>query len=172
MAQAILIGPPGAGKTTIGKALAKRLSLPFRDTDQIIEAELGRKIADIFVEDGEPFFREVEARVVAEQVAEFNGVLSLGGGAVMQPATANLLSPLKSKIIFLDVGIAYAAARVGFNKDRPLLLVNPRAQWAALMEKRRPTYESLAAIHISTDDKKGNQVASEIVEAMERIRNA
>ena len=164
MLKAILIGPPGSGKSTVGKALAKLWECSFADTDAIIESKSGKKIADIFVEDGEPAFRILESSVVAESVNELSGVLSLGGGAILDPATQKLLGNSNSPIIFLDVAISQAAPRVGFNKERPLLLVNPRQQWLSLMEKRRPIYEELADFTLSTDNKKPAVVAQEISE--------
>ncbi|MEN9735326.1 MAG: hypothetical protein RL129_36 [Actinomycetota bacterium] len=160
----ILIGPPGAGKSSVGKQLSKALSLSFTDTDAEIERETGRKITDIFVEDGEAVFRQIEKKIVLDRVKNCEGVLSLGGGSVLDPEVADSLRSNKSKVIYLEVSISNAAPRVGFNKERPLLAVNPRQQWLSLMEKRRPIYEELAGIKISTDGKKPNEVAREIKE--------
>jgi shikimate kinase len=164
----ILIGPPGAGKSSIGKQLSKSLAVSFTDTDAQIEAQTGKKISDIFLEDGEAKFREIEREVVLEELANQNGVLALGGGSVLDKDVAAKLSALKSHVIYLEVSISNAAPRVGFNKDRPLLAVNPRQQWLALMEKRRPIYESLAGISVSTDNKKPSEVVKEIQELLSK----
>lgn len=164
MPRAILIGPPGAGKSTVGKALAKRLGSTFSDTDQLIEERAGKKITEIFVEDGEPIFRSLEEEVVAAALSEESGVLALGGGAVMSARTQELLASQQSKVILLEVSISQAAPRVGFNKERPLLAINPRQQWQALYEKRLPIYKRLSNFAVSTDSKKPQDVAEEIAQ--------
>ncbi len=160
----ILIGPPGAGKSSVGKALGKLLKVAYTDTDAIIEQRTGKKISEIFVEDGEEAFRELEAQVLAECLQNEEGVLSLGGGAILNPVSQSLVASSQSAVIFLDVSISQAAPRVGFNKDRPLLLINPRQQWLALMEKRRPIYEALSSHRVVTDHKKAAEVALEIAD--------
>lgn len=162
----ILIGPPGAGKTTVGKALAKKLSCNFADTDRLVEAKAGRKISEIFVETGEQSFREIETSVLRESLQSFDGVLALGGGAPINPENQALISKSDSFIVFLEVSISQAANRVGFNRERPLLLVNPRQQWQELMNARRPIYEKLARVKISTDSVKPQEVADQIQKAL------
>jgi shikimate kinase len=169
MPRAILIGPPGAGKSTVGKALAKRLDLSFSDTDHLIEESAGKKIAEIFIEDGEPKFREIEEAIVAQSLSTAEGILALGGGAVMSARTQDLLESLHTKVILLEVSISQAAPRVGFNKERPLLAVNPRQQWQALYEKRLPIYKRLAGFSTSTDSKKPQEVAEEIARYLEGL---
>ena len=162
MKQIILIGPPGAGKSSIGKNLAKKLEQPFCDTDQLIEEQSGKSIAEIFIDSGEAQFREIEKAVVLQVLQDRTGVIALGGGSVLDEDVQAKLQKM-SDVVFLDVSISNAAPRVGFNRDRPLLVGNPRQQWIALMEKRRPIYEKLAKITVSTDNKKVNEVVSELM---------
>jgi 3-dehydroquinate synthase len=161
----VIIGPPGSGKTTVGRVLAALLGVELRDTDEAIEAQRGRSISDIFVDEGEPAFRELERAEVASALSSQRGVLSLGGGAVMDPMTAAALTG--HTVVFLDVGIADAATRVGFNQSRPLLAVNPRAQWTAMMNVRRPTYERLATFTVLTTGRTPQDIAAEIVQRLE-----
>ena len=163
MPRLVLIGPPGCGKSTVGAALANKLSIEFVDTDNQIETSYGRKISDIFVDKGEAFFRELEFAALAESLQISDCVLSLGGGAPIAPRAQELLKSCASPIFFLDVSLAVAAPRVGFNRDRPLLLSNPRAQWQALAETRRPIYESLATFVIKVDSMSVEEVVNEIV---------
>lgn len=158
---AILIGPPGAGKTTIGRLLAERLGVAWHDTDAAIVQEHGRPIADIFVVDGEPAFRTIEHDAVTRALAGSAGVVSLGGGAPMEPGTKELLAG--HTVVFLDVAIADAAQRVGFDRSRPLLGVNPRAQWTKIMATRRPTYEALATHRVDTAGRQPAEVVDEIL---------
>lgn len=162
----VLIGAPGAGKSTVGSALALELQLAFLDTDVVIEERTGKKISDIFVVDGEERFRAIELEVLTELVAGKNCVVSLGGGAPISKQAQKLLTVSGATIVFLDVSLATAAPRVGFNRDRPLLLGNPRAQWQALSDKRRPIYESLAAHSVKVDDMSINQVVDAIIECV------
>ncbi|MBM3655537.1 MAG: shikimate kinase [Actinobacteria bacterium] len=158
----VLIGPPGAGKTAVGKALAKKLGISFVDSDKVVEEKSGKSISEIFITDGEPAFRKIEREVVMNLLENQDGVIALGGGAVMDQEVSDRIEPM-ARVVFLDVSISNAAPRVGFNRNRPLLLGNPRQQWIALMEKRRSTYESLAKARVSTDNKKPAQVVEEIV---------
>ena len=163
MTRIILIGPPGSGKSTVGPALAARLKVPFFDTDTLIEQSSSRKITDIFVEDGEDVFREIEFTILQQVLEKEVGVISLGGGAPISNRAQVAVIASKSAVVFLDVSLATAAPRVGFNRDRPLLLGNPRAQWQSLSEKRRPIYEKLASESIKVDD----MSVEEIVDAIE-----
>jgi shikimate kinase len=152
MSRIVLIGAPGSGKSTVGVALAAHLQWPFVDTDALIELKESKKITDLFVENGEEYFRSVEFAALQEVLLEESAVISLGGGAPISDSAQAALQSSKSVIVFLDVSLATAAPRVGFNRDRPLLLGNPRAQWQALSEQRRPIYEKLATQSIKVDD--------------------
>lgn len=152
MTRIVLIGAPGSGKSTVGVALAAHLQWPFVDTDALIELKESKKITDLFVENGEEYFRIVEFETLKEVLQEDSAVISLGGGAPISIPAQEALSSSNSTIVFLDVSLATAAPRVGFNRDRPLLLGNPRAQWQALSDQRRPIYEKLATQSIKVDD--------------------
>ena len=160
----VLIGPPGSGKTTVGRILATLLGVELRDTDHAIEVQQGQSISDIFMDAGEPRFRELERAEVAASLASHTGVLALGGGAVMDPVTAATLAG--ATVVFLEVRIADAAKRVGFDQSRPLLALNPRAQWTRMMEARRPTYERLATFSVQTAGRTPQDVAAEIVQRL------
>jgi shikimate kinase len=152
MTRIVLIGAPGSGKSTVGVALAAHLQWPFVDTDALIELKESKKITDLFVENGEEYFRSVEFAALQEVLQEDSAVISLGGGAPISDGAQEVLESSNSMIVFLDVSLATAAPRVGFNRDRPLLLGNPRAQWQALSDQRRPIYEKLATQSIKVDD--------------------
>lgn len=158
---AVLVGPPGSGKSTVARELARRLGVEARDTDADVEATAGRSIADIFVDDGEPAFRELERQAVEAALAGHDGVLALGGGAVLDPRTEARLAG--HEVVFLDVRIGDAARRIGFNRERPLLLGNPRAQWTQLMAARRPVYERVATLRVETDGLTPAEVAEAVL---------
>ncbi len=160
----VLIGPPGAGKTSIGKALSKELGLAFIDSDAEIERISGKTISEIFVDQGEAVFRKTEVEIVTRILAEFEGVVALGGGAPINPEIQKVLLNSEYPVIFIDVSISQAANRIGFNKDRPLLMINPRQQWLHLMSERRPIYEKLATITVSSDNSKPAEVAKTITD--------
>ncbi|KRO36576.1 MAG: shikimate kinase [Actinobacteria bacterium BACL15 MAG-120619-bin91] len=162
MNRIVLIGPPGSGKSTVGAALAHKLNIKFVDTDLLIEQRAGKEITDIFVVDGEPYFRALELETLTTVLAMDNVIISLGGGAPVSEQAQQEIRSSDSTVIFLDVSLATAAPRVGFNRDRPLLLGNPRAQWQALSDKRRPIYEDLADLSVKVDDMSVEQIISDI----------
>ena len=162
MNRIVLIGPPGSGKSTVGAALAHKLNMKFVDTDLLIEQREGKAITDIFVVDGEPHFRALELETLTTVLAMDNVIVSLGGGAPVSEQAQQEIRSSDSTVIFLDVSLATAAPRVGFNRDRPLLLGNPRAQWQALSDKRRPIYEDLADLSVKVDDMSVEQIISDI----------
>jgi shikimate kinase len=156
----------GAGKTTVGMEIAKLLGCDFADTDSLIEADQGKSVSEIFVEDGEPHFRLVEESIVIDALLEREGVLSLGGGAVVNDATQRVLSNSPAKKVFLDISLSAVSPRVGFDNARPLLMVNPRQKWAELMNLRRPIYESLADISIDVSDLSVSEISSRIIDQL------
>ena len=160
MTRIVLIGAPGSGKTTVGVGLAAHLQWPFVDTDALIEMKESKRITDIFVDEGEEYFREIEFKVLQEVLLEPSAVISLGGGAPISQRAQETLLASESSIVFLDVSLATAAPRVGFNRDRPLLLGNPRAQWQALSDQRRPIYEKLSTLSIKVDDMSVDEIVS------------
>ena len=165
----VLMGPPGAGKSSVGAALARTLGVQLRDTDADIEASEGLTVADIFIDRGEEHFRWLEVTAVARALADHSGVLSLGGGAPLAPATQAALKEYEASggvIVFLDVSLTAVVPRVGLNATRPLLLGNPRQQWLSLMAARRPIYEELATMTVLTDDRTPGDIAHEIAAAV------
>ena len=168
----ILIGPPGSGKSTIGRALSKALNRNLSDTDALIESEVGTSISQIFIDKGEPWFREVEARIVAQEIAKLSGVLSLGGGAPLSEIAQKAIKESGANVVYLDISLSAAAPRVGFNRYRPLLLSNPRAAWQELMEKRRPTYLSLATQVVLVDNLTPREIVDEIITGEKSVKAA
>lgn len=165
----VLIGPPGSGKSKLGRVLAHGLGLAVRDTDHDVEERAGKHVADIFVDDGEPAFRALEREAVATALAEHDGILALGGGAVMDAGTDAALTDYAARgghVVFLDVSLAVAAPRVGMNQARPLLLGNPRQRWQALMDERRPTYERLATLRVESTERPAAEAAAEVLAAV------
>lgn len=162
----ILIGPMGSGKTTIGQLLAAQWNIPFRDTDHVIEEMSGKSVSDIFLEDGEDEFRILEKKVLRQELLSDETVLALGGGAPISIDAQSALRAIASPVIYLDISLATVAPRIGFNRDRPLLLHNPRGQWQTLMEARRPIYEAIADTIIDVNDKSESEIVSQILEVM------
>jgi shikimate kinase len=183
-APVVLIGPPGAGKTTVGTLLATLLGVGFADTDALVEAVAGKPVGDIFVTDGEPAFRRLEREAVAAALAGADqmsvgspsgqpdasgaGVVALGGGAVMDDQTQALLAG--RRMVYLETGFAQLAKRVGLDRARPLLIgTNPRAQLKALLEQRLPVYDKLAWLTVSTDDREPAEIAADIAAQIAEI---
>jgi len=166
----VLVGPMGAGKSTVGALLAEAWGVDLRDTDQDVETAAGRSISEIFVDDGEARFRELERDAVGAALAGHSGVLALGGGAVLDPRTRQVLAG--HRVVFLQVGLADAVKRVGLGTARPLLLGNVRSQVKKLLDERLPVYQSVATLTVTTDGKTAEAVAEEVRAAVEEAEAA
>jgi len=160
----VLVGPMGAGKSTVGPLLAEALGVTARDVDVEIEAREGRAISDIFVDSGEEHFRALEKAAVAAVLAEHDGVVSLGGGAVLDPDTRELL--VDHQVVFLRVGLSEAVKRVGLGTGRPLLLGNVRSRIKALLDERAPVYTAVADLTVDTDQRSPEDIVAEIEKAL------
>jgi shikimate kinase len=156
----------GSGKSTIGKAVARSLKLTFRDTDTEIEKLEEMSVSQIFLDKGEDYFRAVEKKVLRQELLSDETVLALGGGAPLSVDAQSALRAISSKVVYLDISLASVAPRIGFNRDRPLLLTNPRGQWQTLMEERRPIYESIADVVIDVNNKTEGAVVKEVLEVI------
>ncbi|WP_107483247.1 shikimate kinase [Streptomyces humi] len=161
----VLVGPMGVGKSTVGQLLAERLGVGYRDTDEDIVAAEDRTIADIFVAEGEPAFRAIEKRAVRDALAEHEGVLALGGGAILDADTRSLLAG--QRVVYLSMDVEEAVKRTGLNAARPLLALNPRKQWRELMEARRHLYEEIATAVVATDGRTPEEVTQAALDALE-----
>lgn len=160
----VLVGPPGAGKTTVGRLLATELGTDFRDTDLDVERLTGKSVADVFVDGGEEHFRGLEEQAVAAALTEAGGVLALGGGAVLSARTRQALRG--RLVVYLAVGLADGAKRVGLARDRPVLALNPRAQLSQLLSARAPLYEEVATVRVDTDGRTPDEVAAAVLDAV------
>ncbi|MER5576180.1 shikimate kinase [Streptomyces massasporeus] len=161
----VLVGPMGVGKSTVGQLLAERLGVSYRDTDDDIVAEQGRTIAEIFVDEGESAFRAIEKAAVQRALGEHDGILALGGGAILDADTRALLAG--QRVAYLSMDVEEAVKRTGLNTARPLLAVNPRKQWRELMEARRHLYEEVATAVVATDGRTPEEVTEAALDALE-----
>jgi shikimate kinase len=163
---AVIVGPPGAGKTTTGALVAAALGVPFRDVDADIEQTAGKPIPEIFIDDGEEHFRALERAAVAAALDGYDGVVALGGGAILAEETRRRLAG--HRVVFLSVELADAIRRVGMGAGRPLLEINPRATMKYLLDQRRPLYEEVATVTVKTDGRTPEDVAAEVLAALGR----
>jgi shikimate kinase len=165
----VVVGAPASGKTTVGTALAELLGLRFRDTDADVEARTGSSIADLFIDRGEEHFRTLEEQAVSLALAEHDGVLALGGGAVLSAATRELLAGYGrdgGTVVWLEVDLGSAAKRAGLSRDRPLLAVNPRAMLRTMLEARAPLYAEVATLTVPTSGREPEEVIADVVAAL------
>lgn len=156
---AVLVGAPGAGKSSVGRRLAGKLGVDFADSDVLVEARAGKPVSDIFVSDGEATFRELESAEIAAALDSFDGVLSLGGGAILDDTTRAALRD--HRVIWLQVDLTNATQRVGMNSARPLLLGNVRGTMLAMLEARTPLYEEVADARIDTSGRSIKEVVAD-----------
>jgi shikimate kinase len=166
----VLVGPPGAGKSSVGRLLASRLGVPFADTDDLVAHEAGKPVGDIFIEDGEDVFRELEQSATDEAIATRRGVLALGSGSVLSPGTRDLLRG--QRVVYLETAFPAVAKRSGLDGPHPPIPGNPRGRLRQMLEERRPIYADLAWLTVTTDDRDPEQVAGEIAAAIDRSRAA
>lgn len=162
----VIVGAPGAGKSSVGRRVAQNLGVSFADSDALVEARAGKPVSDIFIEDGEDNFRELEREEIARSLTEFDGVLSLGGGAVLDDTTRTLLR--EHNVGWLKVDLASATQRVGMNSARPLLLGNVRGTMLTMLEQRTPLYEEVANFAVETSERPLKAVVAEVVEEVRR----
>lgn len=164
--KAVLVGLPGSGKSTIGRRLAKALGVGLLDTDVAIEQRTGRSIADIFATDGEQEFRRIEEDVVRAALADHDGVLSLGGGAVTSPGVRAALAG--RTVVYLEISAAEGVRRTGGNTVRPLLAGPDRAEkYRALMAKRAPLYRRVATMRVDTNRRNPGAVVRHILSRLQ-----
>ncbi len=157
----VFVGMMGAGKTTVGQLVASALDVPFKDVDNDIEATAGKPIPDIFIDDGEEHFRALERAAVAAALESFDGVLALGGGAVISDETRKRLAD--HNVVYLSVEVADAIKRVGLGAGRPMLKMNPRATLRHLLDLRRPLYEEVATVVVRTDGRTPDEVVAAVI---------
>ena len=162
--RAVLIGPPGAGKSAVGPLLAELLGISFRDTDADITAATGQLVSDIFIEQGEPAFRQLEREAAARALREHGGVLALGSGAVLDPDLEHRLEGLP--VVYLAADFATVARRLGLDRPRVVIPGNPRGRLRVMLEERRPLYEGLATVTVKTDDLDPDELAAQIAAAI------
>jgi shikimate kinase len=163
--RAVFVGAPGAGKSTIGALVADALGVAFLDVDTDIEALAGKPIPDIFVDDGEERFRTLESQAMAAALASFDGVLALGGGAVLAPENRAVLTG--HTVVYLVVDVADAISRVGLGQGRPLLALNPRATLRHLLSQRRPLYEEVATVTVNTGGRTPEDVTADVLKQLD-----
>jgi shikimate kinase len=165
--RAIIIGAPGAGKTSVGRRVAERLGVEFHDSDAAIEKRAGKPVSDIFLSDGETEFRRLEREVIAESLKDIDGVLSVGGGAVLDPDTREAFS--RHTVVWLEVDLGNATKRVGMNSARPLLMGNVRGTMTTMLNERTPLYEEVATVIVDTSGRPLKDVVDDVVAELKRV---
>ena len=165
--RAIIIGAPGAGKTSVGRRVAERLGVEFHDSDAAIEKRAGKPVSDIFLSDGETDFRRLEREVIAESLKDIDGVLSVGGGAVLDPDTRDAFS--RHTVVWLEVDLGNATKRVGMNSARPLLMGNVRGTMTTMLNERTPLYEEVSTVTVDTNGRPLKDVVDDVVAELKRV---
>jgi shikimate kinase len=158
----VLVGLPGSGKSSVGAELARRLEVPFADSDELVVAQTGRSVSQIFAQQGEPVFRQLEAELIAEALGNFDGVLALGGGAVSTDAVRQDLAASGVPVVLLTAGQDELVSRLAGTAHRPLLAGNAPARLAELAEAREPLYREVASVTVATGGRCIEQVAAEL----------
>jgi shikimate kinase len=163
----VLIGPPTAGKSSVGALLAAELGVPFADTDALVASATSKPVGDIFVDDGERVFREHERGAVArglDEVSPSGGVLALGSGAVLDPDVRRMLAG--ALVVYLEADFSTVAKRTGMDRPRVVIPGNPRGRLRAMLEERRPVYAELATLTVPTDDMAPEEVAADLAKRL------
>ena len=161
----VFVGAPGAGKSTVGRRVAEALKVPFADSDALVEKQAGKSVSDIFISDGEEEFRRIESDVIHAALENFTGVLSLGGGAILNPETRSALEG--QRVMWLQVDLPHATQRVGLNSSRPLLLGNVRGTMLTMLEQRTPLYADVATNVIDTSGKPIKEIVQQALDLLE-----
>ena len=168
--RAVLVGLPGTGKSTTGRRLAKILAVPFIDSDDLVETAQGMTVSAIFAARGEAGFREAEATAVAAALSDFEGILSLGGGALTSASTREAIAACRVEVVLLRGSLHTLSERVGDARSRPLLVGDPQARLAVLAAEREPVYARLATLTVDTDHRTPGQVAAQIAARLHEKR--
>jgi len=156
-----------AGKSVIGALLAAELGVTFADTDALVAEAAHKPVGDIFVDDGELVFRELERGAVARGLESFGpdgGVLALGSGAVLDPDVRRMITG--RMVVYLEAGFATVAKRTGMDRPRVVIPGNPRGMLRAMLDERRPVYADLASVTVSTDDMAPQEVAADLAKRL------
>lgn len=167
----MLVGLPGAGKSTTGRRLAKILAAPFADSDALVEECEGASVGELFASIGEAGYRAIEAAVIASALETFDGVLSLGGGALTTQATRDAITASGVPVVYLRTTLDQLSQRIGDGRTRPLLSGNPEERLAVLSAERAPTYDELATITVDTDGRTPGQVAATVAARLHDLRS-
>lgn len=160
----ILVGPPGSGKSTVGRLAAERLGLEFRDFDDDMERVHGLQAGELVVKLGREKFQESERDLLEKLLPDFDGVLALGGGTPTAPGVPELLEPFH--VVFLDVNLDQLLRREGLVPLHPWLLPNPRAHLRELLNTRRPVYTAVAAATVPTSERTPEEVLADVLASM------
>jgi len=159
----VLVGPMGSGKSAVGALLAADLGLVLRDTDADVEAAAGRSVAAVFAAEGEAAFRAREREAVAAALREHDGVLSLGGGAVLDAATRADLVALEAPVVLLTASWEHVSPRLGDASTRPVLAGGAEQRWRAALAAREHLYAEVAAHVVATDGRSAREVADAVL---------